>query len=303
LNTVLGTQAVTLDVAAFGLMSMAEQAERCDDSRAAGSAKRTAWLLISLMMITVLSVAVGALWPAVKPYTDMADKVLILARVGLTVLYSHVVHSLRRHVEAAPQMIHPDALEELADHLKEHMQQVARELVTHQHQELHTLRVALREVTTQVAQLPTSEPVNYAALAEQIVPLLPAPAVPDMTPLVEQMAALSTWVQEMQQQVSETVDANGARDVNRDVATLEDTEGDTPVDIAAYRNDDRVGTEVATRRRHKVTTSGGYGAAQQKAARIMKKYPQIGATELAQKANISRSYAQRLLTEHRDHSA
>ena len=94
-NGILGVQAVTLDIAGFGLASMASEARRQGHEQAAKHAQVTAVLLIGLMILTLLLVTVGVLWPAAKPYTDLAEKVLIVGRVVMTVLYGHIVHSLR----------------------------------------------------------------------------------------------------------------------------------------------------------------------------------------------------------------
>ncbi|MBV9689634.1 MAG: hypothetical protein JO202_07970 [Ktedonobacteraceae bacterium] len=94
-NVVLSVQAITLDIAGFGLATMAGQARRQGHERAASRARVTAWGLIGLMMVTLLCVSVGVLWPDCKPSTDAVEKVLMLGRVVMTVLYGHVVQSLR----------------------------------------------------------------------------------------------------------------------------------------------------------------------------------------------------------------
>jgi hypothetical protein len=95
-NFVLGTQSITLDVAGFGLASMADHARANGDEQAAGRAELTGWFLIGLMILTLLLVSVGLLWPTMLPYTGPAEKGLILARVVMTVVYGHVIHGLRR---------------------------------------------------------------------------------------------------------------------------------------------------------------------------------------------------------------
>jgi hypothetical protein len=95
-NVVLGVQVVMLDVGGFSLASMAEQARERGDERAARRAACTAWVLISIMILTLLLVTIGLLWPMTRPITDGAEKALILVRVILTVIYGHVIHGLRR---------------------------------------------------------------------------------------------------------------------------------------------------------------------------------------------------------------
>jgi len=94
-NSILGVQAVTLDIAGFGLASMASEARRQGHEQAATQARVTAVLLIGLMILTLLLVTIGVLWPVAKPWTDLAEKVLLVGRVVMTVIYGHVVHGLR----------------------------------------------------------------------------------------------------------------------------------------------------------------------------------------------------------------
>ncbi len=94
-NIVLGIQAVTLDIAGFGLATMGDHARRRGDAHAARKASTMGWTLISLMMVTVGLVTLTLIVPATKPTIDTIEKALVLARVIVTVLYGHIVHSLR----------------------------------------------------------------------------------------------------------------------------------------------------------------------------------------------------------------
>jgi hypothetical protein len=95
-NIVLGTQVIMLDVGGFSLASMADHARMNGDEQAARHAEQTGRFLIGIMIVTLLLVAIGLLFPVAKPYTDLAEKGLILVRVVMTVVYGHVIHSLRR---------------------------------------------------------------------------------------------------------------------------------------------------------------------------------------------------------------
>lgn len=94
-NIVLGIQSVTLDVAGFGLTSMGAHARRRGDEKAANKASAMGWTLIGIMIVTVSLVTVSLIIPDTKPTIDTIGKVLILARVIVTVFYGHIVHSLR----------------------------------------------------------------------------------------------------------------------------------------------------------------------------------------------------------------
>lgn len=108
LNIVLGVQVVMLDIGGMSLSSMAAHAKEQGDEAAANKADITSKFLIGLMIVTLLLVAAGVLFPVIKPYTDMAEKGLILVRVIMTVIYGHVLHSLRssKH-QAVPVPVAP----------------------------------------------------------------------------------------------------------------------------------------------------------------------------------------------------
>lgn len=93
---VLGVQAITLDIAGFGLTTMSDHARRRGDEQAARKAQRMGWTLISLMIVTVSLVTLSVLIPPTTPFVDNAEKALLLARVVVTVFYGHIVHSLRQ---------------------------------------------------------------------------------------------------------------------------------------------------------------------------------------------------------------
>ena len=100
-NIVLGTQVVMLDVGGFSLASMGDHARQQGDAQAARRASITGAFLIGIMILTLLLVSIGLLWPVTRTYTNMAEKGLILVRVIMTVIYGHVIHSLRRTAQSA----------------------------------------------------------------------------------------------------------------------------------------------------------------------------------------------------------
>ena len=94
-NIVMGVQVITLDIAGFGLATMAENARANGAKKAAIQAKATAYMLIGIMMLTLVLFTLGIMVPTLKPVTNIAENVLILVRVGMIVFYGHVIHSLR----------------------------------------------------------------------------------------------------------------------------------------------------------------------------------------------------------------
>ncbi|MBV9691981.1 MAG: hypothetical protein JO202_19990 [Ktedonobacteraceae bacterium] len=94
-SSVLIVQAITLDIAGFGLASMAAQARRQGREQAARTARVMGWTLIVIMMLTVGLITLAVKVPSTKSFVDAAENVLMLVRVLATVLYGHVIHSLR----------------------------------------------------------------------------------------------------------------------------------------------------------------------------------------------------------------
>ena len=116
-NIVLGTQVVMLDVGGFSLASMGDQAREQGDERAARRATVTGGFLIGIMIVTLLLVSIGLLWPVARTYTNMAEKGLILVRVIMTVIYGHVIHSLRRAGTQRQQATFTEQISELSQRL------------------------------------------------------------------------------------------------------------------------------------------------------------------------------------------
>ncbi|HET9919059.1 MAG TPA: hypothetical protein VFQ30_04400 [Ktedonobacteraceae bacterium] len=131
-NLVLGMQVVMLDVGGFSLASMGQQAHEQGDEQAAKRASITGGLLIGIMMLTLLLVTVGLLWPDARAYTGMAEKGLILVRVVMTVVYGHVIHSLRRLGLSQQQAALSEVFTELSARISEgeaRLTEQCRELV------------------------------------------------------------------------------------------------------------------------------------------------------------------------------
>src|SRR5437763_5144840 len=126
-NIVLGTQVVMLDVGGFSLASMGDHARQQGDEQAARRASVTGGLLIGIMILTLLLVSIGLLWPAATTYTNIAEKGLILVRVIMTVIYGHVIHSLRRVGQTQPTQAQAEALTVA---FNQQVQQLASELAS-----------------------------------------------------------------------------------------------------------------------------------------------------------------------------
>ncbi|SRR6266849_1496666 len=74
---------------------------------------------IGIMIVTLLLVSIGLFWPQARTYTDMAEKGLILVRVIMTVIYGHVIHSLRRATTTRQHTTFTEQFTKLSEHLTE----------------------------------------------------------------------------------------------------------------------------------------------------------------------------------------
>jgi len=113
---------VMLDIGGFSLASMADQARQQGNERAARRAARTGWFLIGVTILTLLLVSIGLLWPhtpAIQDFTGKAEKGLILVRVIMTVIYGHVIHSLRRATTTRQHTTFTEQFTKLSEHLTE----------------------------------------------------------------------------------------------------------------------------------------------------------------------------------------
>lgn len=98
-GTMFMVNMITLDVAGFGLNSLAKAVGRAGDKETAKKAGTVGTLLIIIMVISMFSGGLnqlfGVKFPVVKEYTGYLDDVLLLIRVVMTVLYGKIMHALR----------------------------------------------------------------------------------------------------------------------------------------------------------------------------------------------------------------
>ena len=155
----LATQAISLDIAGLSLASMADNAKANGNTEAAHRARITGWFLIGLMIATVLFVTMGQLYPQIKPFTDASEKILILLRVVMTIVYATVIHGLRRVNTSAPPTIIENLQGQIERLQREHegiLQRVETEirdrLALLEKQQQHDLDQAMEEVTKRLQE-------------------------------------------------------------------------------------------------------------------------------------------------------
>jgi predicted RNase H-like nuclease (RuvC/YqgF family) len=136
-DVVFVIQMIILDIAGFGLNSLAKAVRRAGDDETAKKAETVGTCLIVIMVVSMLSGGVdrlfGAHQPLVKEYIGYLDDVLLLIRVVMTVLYGKIMHSLRDS--------------------QQHMQVVADETVSKLRDELAQSKTNLRDVQENASQL------------------------------------------------------------------------------------------------------------------------------------------------------
>lgn len=110
--TIMVIQAVVLDIAGFGLQTIAKRLLKVNNvevQEAARKGKSFAGWLITVMIVTMVLITSKTLAPVIVPLftkeaslvtsiqdkIDIIDKVLVLARIGFTVAYVHTIHNLR----------------------------------------------------------------------------------------------------------------------------------------------------------------------------------------------------------------
>lgn len=106
-NIVMGTQSVLLDIGGFALLTMAVHAHQRKARRTRNSAATVGALLMLVTLATVVLITVGNLWPKAADQVQNINQALILARIGMTIVYEATIHLLRhaeqheRHVQQA----------------------------------------------------------------------------------------------------------------------------------------------------------------------------------------------------------
>lgn len=127
---VLVVQMITLDIAAFGLETMANHVKRNGNEEAAQNAETMSKALIAVMIITAVNVVValrfGSEYQQVKTFTGYIDDALIFVRIIAVILYGKTIRSLRE-VSQAIETAKQDETEALKDQIGQLQQTIHSE--------------------------------------------------------------------------------------------------------------------------------------------------------------------------------
>ena len=108
IDSIMAVEIITLDIAGFGLRSIAKSMlKQTDDAAMSGTANwanTLAKILIFITILTVALIAIGWLFPQAKDYTDKINDGLILVRIIFIVLFMHTMYELRE-AEAEMQVV------------------------------------------------------------------------------------------------------------------------------------------------------------------------------------------------------
>lgn len=184
-DVVFVIQMIILDIAGFGLNSLAKAVRRAGDDETAKKAETVGTCLIVIMVVSMLSGGIdrlfGAHQPLVKEYIGYLDDVLLLIRVVMTVLYGKIMHSLRDS--------------------QQHMQVQADETVSRLREELAQSKANLRDVQENASQLSRQVSDLQKRLEEAQQTLLSSSEGQGgiIAKLQNQVADLTTQLQEKQQ--------------------------------------------------------------------------------------------------------
>src|SRR5579859_1312139 len=132
-NIVMGTQSILLDIGGFALLTMAVHAHQRGERHTRNSAAFIGGLLMAVTLATVVLITVGNLWPKAADQVQNINQALILARIGMTIVYECTIHLLRHaathssHVQQAQvHQTFSEQVQALEHSVNEQVQALAR---------------------------------------------------------------------------------------------------------------------------------------------------------------------------------
>ena len=143
-NIVMGTQSILLDIGGFALLTMAVHAHQRGERRIRNSAAFVGAFLMLVTLATVVLLTVGNLWPKAADQVQGINQGLILARIGMTIVYEATIHLLR-HADQQEQHMQQAQVQQ-ANQFSELRAQFSRELSS-------AIEQVRREFSSQVTEL------------------------------------------------------------------------------------------------------------------------------------------------------
>ena len=171
-NFVMGTQSILLDIGGFALLTMAVHAHQRGARRTRNSAAFIGALLMLVTLATVVLITVGNLWPKAADQVQGINQGLILARIGMTIVYECTIHLLRhaeqqeRHTQQA--QVHQSFSEQV-----QALTETLNQQVVHLQQQLaeseRRFELALNQITAQVQGVQSGAVQQVQALVQSTI--------------------------------------------------------------------------------------------------------------------------------------
>jgi hypothetical protein len=95
-------QFVALDIGGLSLNTLADQAKKDDNDEGAQQARRLSIALVGIMLVGVIMAGVDLIVKLDGQVGAVIDTILLIARAIMAVLYSRVIHSLKKDDEPEP---------------------------------------------------------------------------------------------------------------------------------------------------------------------------------------------------------
>lgn len=95
-------QFVALDIGGLSLNKLADQAKKDGNYEGATHARRLSIALVSIMLVGVIMAGVDQIIKIEGQVSTIIDTILLIARAVMAVLYSRVIHSLKKDDEPEP---------------------------------------------------------------------------------------------------------------------------------------------------------------------------------------------------------
>lgn len=155
-------QFIALDVGGLSLNKLADQAKKEGNDEGAKQARRLSLALVAIMLIGVIMAGVDQIMKLEGQVGMIVDTILVIARAVLAVLYSRVIHSLRKDDESPSQevietLVHETVSIVLAETLKGMRQEIVTELAASLSRQLSERDGTLAETVTAVVEAAVRE--------------------------------------------------------------------------------------------------------------------------------------------------
>ena len=166
-NIVMGTQSVLLDIGGFALLTMAVHAYQRGAKRTCTSAATVGGLLMLVTLATVVLITVGNLWPKAAGQVQNINQGLILARIGMTIVYEATIHLLR-HAEQQEQQVQQtfrEQVQALAESLNQQVVHLEQRIAESEQR----FELAMNQFNTRIQGVQSEVVQQVSALVQSII--------------------------------------------------------------------------------------------------------------------------------------